>query len=60
MHFYSSLLAAALAVLAQAQTPPNFSPQVDVKLEVLFNSTAVNTPGQILTKTGELFYQAFC
>lgn len=45
-----SLLTAALATLAQAQTPSGFTPRSDTKLEVIFNTTAVGTPGQLLPK----------
>lgn len=53
MYLSSSLLIVALAGFAQAQTPSNFTPQVNTKLEVIFNSTMVNTPGQTLTKAGK-------
>lgn len=54
MYFFSSLLLVALAGFAQAQTPGNFTPQVNTKLEVVFNSTMVNTPGQTLSKASKL------
>jgi hypothetical protein len=51
MKFTSSILGAAFAIVAQAQTTPQgFSPATNAKLDVLFNSTAVATPGQLLTK----------
>lgn len=50
MHFFSSLLVAAVAGIAQAQTPQGFSPASNTKLDVIFNTTAVNTPGQLLSK----------
>ncbi|CBY01497.1 hypothetical protein LEMA_P002840.1 [Plenodomus lingam JN3] len=50
MYFSRSLLAAALMAAAQAQTPPGFVPEVSTKLEVMFNSTTVETPGQLLSK----------
>lgn len=53
MLFTSSILVAVLAGIAQAQTPSGFSPASNTKLDVLFNTTAVNTPGQQLTKQGE-------
>jgi phosphatidylethanolamine-binding protein (PEBP) family uncharacterized protein len=53
MYYTSSLLAAAVTLLsvAQAQTPPGFKPKVTTKLNVMFNSTAVTTPGQLLAKS---------
>ncbi|KAF2657142.1 PEBP-like protein [Lophiostoma macrostomum CBS 122681] len=50
MLFISSLLAATLIGIAQAQTPSGFTPNVNAKLDVVFNSTSVSTPGQLLTK----------
>ncbi|KAF1954270.1 PEBP-like protein [Byssothecium circinans] len=50
MHYSSSLLVAALLGVAQAQTPPGFKPEAKNKLEVMFNSTSVNRPGQLLSK----------
>ncbi|KAF2467822.1 PEBP-like protein, partial [Lindgomyces ingoldianus] len=44
------LVAATMVGVSQAQTPTGFTPSVKTKLDVLFNSTAVNTPGQQLTK----------
>lgn len=41
---------AILAAVVQAQTPPGFVPEVQTKLEVMFNATPVATPGQMLTK----------
>lgn len=54
MYFVSSLLVAALAGLAQAQsvTPSGFTPSASSKLDVIFNSTMVMTPGQMLSKAG--------
>jgi phosphatidylethanolamine-binding protein len=52
MHSSISLLLVALTSVALAQTPVGFSPQVDSQLEVLFNSTAVDSPGTILAKAG--------
>ena len=51
MHLNYSLFLAALASIAHAEsTPRGFKPSTDAKLEVLFGSTAVSTPGQLLTK----------
>jgi hypothetical protein len=53
MHFTSTLLIAAVASLAHAQqatTPKGFTPSVNTKLDVTFNSTAVKTPGELLSK----------
>jgi hypothetical protein len=45
---------AALASLAHAQaTPKGFTPTTNTKLEVLFNSTSVETPGQMLSKASK-------
>jgi hypothetical protein len=53
MYFSASVVLAALASIAYAQTPSGFAPQVDTKLEVIFNSTMVNTPGQQMAKAGK-------
>jgi hypothetical protein len=54
MYIISSLLLAALASLAHAQaTPKGFTPTTNNKLEVLFNSTSVETPGQMLSKASK-------
>ena len=53
MFFASALLSIALASVSQAQTPEGFTPVVNTKLEVMFNSTAVTEPGQQLSKAGE-------
>ncbi|KAF2844715.1 PEBP-like protein, partial [Plenodomus tracheiphilus IPT5] len=50
MQYKTSLLAAALVGFAQAQTPSEFVPNVNAKLDVMFNSTVVGTPGQLLSK----------
>ncbi|KAK3200963.1 hypothetical protein GRF29_213g551886 [Pseudopithomyces chartarum] len=53
MHFSSSLLFAATAVgIAQAQgaTPSGFTPAAKTQLDVIFNSTSVDTPGKLLSK----------
>lgn len=42
----SSVLVAALAGIAQAQTPQGFKPSVTNKLDVMFNSTMVAKAGQ--------------
>ena len=54
MYLSVSLFLAALASVAQAQTPAGFKPEVNTKLQVLFNTTAVNSPGLELTKAGKL------
>ena len=48
----SSVLLAALAGVAQAQTPQGFKPAVNTKLDVMFNTSMVMEPGQLLTKAG--------
>jgi hypothetical protein len=50
MYFSTSVLVAGLIGLAQAQVPSGFTPQATTKLEVIFNSTMVNTAGQQLAK----------
>ncbi|OAL04435.1 PEBP-like protein [Phaeosphaeriaceae sp. SRC1lsM3a] len=52
MYITSSMVVAALAscAIAQAQTPKGFTPSVNTKLEVLFNTTSVKTPGELLSK----------
>lgn len=56
MHIAPSILVAALAGVAQAQmTPRGFEPAVEAKLEVMFNSTSVGTPGQLLSKASKLY-----
>ncbi|CAN9091378.1 PEBP-like protein [Alternaria alternata] len=50
MYFSTSVLVAGLVSLAQAQVPSGFTPQAATKLEVIFNSTMVNTAGQQLAK----------
>ncbi|KAF1935411.1 PEBP-like protein [Clathrospora elynae] len=50
MYTSTSLFVAALVGFAQAQTPSGFKPQVDTKLDVIFNSTMVNTAGQQISK----------
>ena len=52
MHTSIPILLAAVVSFAQAQTPTGFTPKVDTKLEVAFNSTTVNTPGTMLSKSG--------
>ncbi|KAF2191946.1 PEBP-like protein [Zopfia rhizophila CBS 207.26] len=52
MLFVSSLLLAALVGVSRAQTPEGFTPSVETKLDVMFNGTVLNTPGQQLTKAG--------
>ncbi|CAG5160394.1 uncharacterized protein ALTATR162_LOCUS5808 [Alternaria atra] len=50
MYFSTSVFVAGLIGLAQAQVPSGFTPQATTKLEVIFNSTMVNTAGQQLAK----------
>jgi phosphatidylethanolamine-binding protein (PEBP) family uncharacterized protein len=52
MYITSSLVVAALAscAIAQAQTPRGFTPSVNTKLELFFNTTSVKTPGELLSK----------
>ncbi|KAH8641068.1 PEBP-like protein [Alternaria alternata] len=50
MYFSTSVLVAGLVSLAQAQVPSGFTPQAATKLEVIFNSTMVNTAGQQLAR----------
>ena len=53
MHFSTSFLVAAAAVgLAQAQgvTPSGFTPAAKTQLDLIFNSTKVEKPGQMLSK----------
>lgn len=50
MLFTSSFLLAILAGAAHAQTPQGFRPAATKLLDVIFNSTTVKTPGQLLTK----------
>lgn len=54
MYLSSSIILAAVIGFAQAQTPSGFTPQVNTKLDVLFNSTSVATPGQKLSKASKL------
>ncbi|KAF2021326.1 PEBP-like protein [Aaosphaeria arxii CBS 175.79] len=48
--FTSTVFLLALAGIARAQTPQGFTPSVNTKLDVFFNSTSVATPGQRLKK----------
>ncbi|KAF2113528.1 phosphatidylethanolamine-binding protein [Lophiotrema nucula] len=50
MYFTTSVLLAALVSIAQAQTPKGFTPSVNTKLNVMFNTTSVATPGELLPK----------
>lgn len=52
MYITSSMVVAALAscAVAQAQTPKGFTPSVNTKLELFFNSTSVKTAGELLSK----------
>jgi hypothetical protein len=70
MYIASSLLVAALATGAiaqkatstgqtttptgQAVTPKGFTPSVNTKLELFFNTTSVKTPGELLAKASML------
>jgi len=44
------LLTATLATIGLAQTPLGFTPKSNTKLEVIFNTTMVGLPGQLLSK----------
>ncbi|EUC34852.1 hypothetical protein COCCADRAFT_35551 [Bipolaris zeicola 26-R-13] len=50
MFFSTSILAIAIAGLVQAQAPPGFTPEAANKLEVIFNSTMIDTPGQLIPR----------
>ncbi|ORX96968.1 phosphatidylethanolamine-binding protein [Clohesyomyces aquaticus] len=50
MLFTTLLSAAALVGVSLAQTPQGFTPSVNTKLDVIFNSTVVKKPGELLTK----------
>jgi hypothetical protein len=54
MMFSSTTIASALllAGVVLAQTPPGFEPEVKDKLEIVFDSKAVETPGASFTKAG--------
>lgn len=52
MYFFISLIVATFVSFVLAQTPAGFTPQTNNKLEVIFNSTMVNKPGQKMAKTG--------
>jgi hypothetical protein len=66
MYIASSLLVAALATGAfaqgnggkggQATTPKGFTPSVNTKLELFFNTTSVKTPGELLPKASMLIF----
>ncbi|KNG46119.1 pebp-like protein [Stemphylium lycopersici] len=51
MYFFISLIVATFVSFVLAQTPAGFTPQTNNKLEVIFNSTMVNKPGQKMAKT---------
>ncbi|KAF2203933.1 PEBP-like protein [Delitschia confertaspora ATCC 74209] len=51
MFLASIFLTCALLGVSQAQTPEGFTPSVNTKFDVLFNSTAVAIPGQQLKKS---------
>jgi hypothetical protein len=55
MFFSTSILAVVFASLVQAQAPSGFRPQAANKLEVIFNTTMVNYPGQQLARNGMYF-----
>ncbi|KAJ4293336.1 hypothetical protein N0V90_008618 [Kalmusia sp. IMI 367209] len=44
------MLVAGVVGIAQAQTPSGFKPAANTKLDVIFNTTKVTTPGELLTK----------
>ncbi|KAF9737387.1 hypothetical protein PMIN03_000927 [Paraphaeosphaeria minitans] len=50
MHFSKGLIVVAAVGVAQAQTPKGFTPAAKAQLDVIFNSTKVNTPGELLSK----------
>lgn len=52
MYLFVSLIVAIFASFVLAQTPAGFAPQTNNKLEIIFNSTMVNKPGQKMAKTG--------
>jgi phosphatidylethanolamine-binding protein len=52
MQFKNLAHVALLAGLASAQTPAGFVPKVEAKLDVIFGTKAVATPGTALTKAG--------
>lgn len=54
MHIPLTALTSTLfiAALGLAQTPAGFTPKVDAKLEIIFGTKAVNTPGASRTKAG--------
>jgi hypothetical protein len=53
MYFSAFVIVATLVGIVQAQTPSGFTPEVDTKLEVIFNSTTINTAGQQVAKACE-------
>lgn len=57
--YTSSLFLAVLVGIAQAQTPEGFVPAVSIKLDLLYNSTTIQAPGQQLSKSGTLFLLLF-
>jgi len=52
MYPISFLFVATLVGIAQAQTPSGFSPATNTKLDVIFNTTTVKEPGELLSKAG--------
>ncbi|KAF2448922.1 PEBP-like protein, partial [Karstenula rhodostoma CBS 690.94] len=50
MHFSKGLVVAAAVGVAQAQTPKGFTPAATAQLDVIYNSTKVSTPGELLSK----------
>ncbi|KAF2702833.1 PEBP-like protein [Pleomassaria siparia CBS 279.74] len=50
MLFAPSLLVVALVGAVQAQTPSGFKPAAQKQLDVIYNSTSVKTPGELLSK----------
>jgi hypothetical protein len=58
MYITTSIVVAALASIAQAQaqTPKGFTPSVNTKLDLIFNSTTVKTPGELLSKASTSYF----
>jgi hypothetical protein len=52
MHFSTGLIIAGAVGIAQAQTPKGFTPAATSQLDVIFNTTMVSTPGELLSKAG--------
>lgn len=52
MRLSAAIIVAGVVGIAQAQTPQGFKPAVNTNLELLFNTTKVTKPGEMLTKAG--------